>query len=217
MSICIQAYHEASPLSHRSFLNSRERSLINRRLSCGPRNLICERLIRGGGSGTPCMTDGVRTCATREPTASKQMWAQAKAKKGEEENVDRFRHASFVEGTSFISARPRVAREGKSGHRRLSFLCLSCSFTMTGRGGDRYHGRADSRSTGGGDGFVRLAFPRARLTALFEKGPRARRAKPRKERSERRREGPLVNELTSARVRERRVPRVRRSKSDVSV
>jgi hypothetical protein len=58
---------------------------------------------------------------------------------------------------------------------------------MTGRGGDRYHGRADSRSTGGGDDFVRLAFPRARarLTALFEKGPREQGARNRGKRGTR--------------------------------
>jgi hypothetical protein len=69
------------------------------------------------------MTDDVRTCVAREPNEQTRRAHEAKAKKGEEENVDRFRHASFVEGTSFISTRPGEAAEGESGRLCLSFLC----------------------------------------------------------------------------------------------
>lgn len=55
------------------------------------------------GSRTPCMLSGTRTCTAREPKQSGTLAHKREGGRARRKNVDRFRHASFVEGTSFIS------------------------------------------------------------------------------------------------------------------
>lgn len=110
--------------------------------------------------------------------------------------VDRFRHASFVGGTSFISTRPEGEREG--GTFRLPFSpSLPVAFVLDEK---KRRQIADARTAVQQTAAAVLCVSRLSLNGSFSERPtRARRE------AVERRGRRLVNELTSARslIRER--------------
>lgn len=127
------------------------------------------------------MLSGTRTCTAREPSSQQRgesatLAHQPKGRKGEEASFDRFRHASFVEGTSFIST-----RLGEGGKREGVFLSRSSlPLSVPIVFGDEKKRRQIPQARGQPLDRRRRRFCASRsrprsLTALFERGPRARR------------------------------------------
>lgn len=134
--------------------------------------------------------------------------------------MDRFRHASFVEETSFISTRPERERKGgwEGGISALRRLFLSLSLLLSRHSALREEAATDTEDarTAARQAATMVlcascASSRERLTALFREGSASRTRGLRYGE-----ENILVNELTSSRVHVRaaRAERVKEADTD---